>query len=265
MKKEILLVNDDGIGSPGLQAAAAALAKLGHVTVAAPDSHFSHFGRGYHRQATGKISKHSMQVNGETWEVYGVDGAPSQTFLVALMEIVPQKPDLVVSGINFGENVSSDVTSSGTVGAALEAASFEIPALASSVQILQEEWDSYHLDVDFSAAAYFTSYFADLLLKKKMPFDVDVLNVTVPVGADAQTPWRITRLARERYYDPYIKREGGWDTDADFSAHRVILPTLGKDTDIHAAIIEKIVSVTPLSLDSTSRANFDELDQLLRN
>lgn len=264
MEKEILLVNDDGIGSPGLQAAAAALAKLGHVSVVAPDSHFSHFGRGYHRQATGMISKMSMQVNGETWDVYGVDGSPSQTFLVALLEIVAQKPDLVVSGINFGENISSDVSSSGTVGAALEAASFEIPALASSVQILQEEWDSYHADVDFSTAAHFTWYFADLLLKKKMPHDVDVLNVTVPVDATPQTPWRITRLARERYYDPTIRRDGGWDSNADFSAHRVIPPALGKDTDIQAAIIEKIVSVTPLSLDCTSRVSFDELDQLLR-
>ncbi len=127
-----------------------------------------------------------MQVNGETWEVYAVGWRPFTTFLVALMEIVPQKPDLVVSGINLGKCLlGCDLLRHG--GAALEAASFEIPALASSVQILQEEWDSYHLDVDFSAAAHFTSYFADLLLKKKMPFDVDVLNVTVPVGANPQT------------------------------------------------------------------------------
>jgi 5'-nucleotidase len=264
LKKQILLTNDDGIGSPGLMSAAAALAKLGHVTVAAPDSHFSHFGRGYLRQATGKISKQAMQVNGQTWEVYAVDGSPSQTFLVALLEILPQKPDLVVSGINFGENVSSDVTSSGTVGAALEGASFGIPSLSSSTQILQEEWDSYHVDVDFSAAAHFTWYFANLLLEKKMPFDVDVLNITIPVGATPQTPWRITRLARERYYDPYIKREGGWDTKAEFTAHRFISPTLEKDTDVHTSIIDKVVSVTPLSLDSTSRVNFNELNQLLR-
>jgi 5'-nucleotidase len=101
-------------------------------------------------------------------------------------------------------------------------------------------------------------------LEKKMPFDVDVLNITIPVGATPQTPWRITRLARERYYDPYIKREGGWDSKAEFSAHRLILPTLEKDTDVHTAIIEKVVSVTPLSLDSTSRVNFNDLDHLLR-
>ena len=264
MKKQILLTNDDGIGSPGLQAAAAALAKLGHVTVAAPNSHFSHFGRGYYHKASGQITQQTMPVNGENWTVYAVDGSPSQTLLVAILEILPHRPDLVVSGINFGENVSSDVTSSGTVGAALEGASFGIPALAASTQILQEEWDSYHADVDFAAAVYFTWYFASQLLEKKMPFDVDVLNVTVPVSATPQTPWRITRLARERYYDPYIRRNGGWDSQADFSAHRQVLPSLGKDTDVHTAILDQVVSVTPLSLDSTSRVNFSELDQLLR-
>lgn len=263
-KKQILLTNDDGIDSPGLRAAAASLSDLGHVTVAAPNAHFSHFGRGFFRQATGQIHRQEMEMNGQIWDVYAVDGSPSQTTLHALLEILPQKPDLVVSGINFGENVSIDVTSSGTVGAAFESASFGIPSISSSMQILQEEWDSYHIDVDFSTAAYFTRYFAALLLEKKMPADVDVLNLTVPVGATPQTPWRFTRLARTRYYDPYVKRNGDWEGSAEFSAHRLVPATLSKDTDVHTTIIDKIVSVTPLSLDLTSRVDFKELDKLFR-
>lgn len=263
-KKQILLTNDDGIDSPGLRAAAASLSDLGHVTVAAPNAHFSHFGRGFFRQATGQIHRQEMEVNGQIWDVYAVDGSPSQTTLHALLEILPQKPNLVVSGINFGENVSIDVTSSGTVGAAFESASFGIPSISSSMQILQEEWDSYHLDVDFSTAAYFTRYFAALLLEKNMPADIDVLNLTVPVGATPQTPWRITRLARTRYYDPYVKRSGDWEDPAEFSAHRLIPDSLPQDTDVHTTIIDKIVSVTPLSLDLTSRVDFKELDKLFR-
>ena len=263
-KKQILLTNDDGIDSPGLLAAAASLSDLGHVTVAAPNAHFSHFGRGFFRQATGQIHRQEMEVNGQTWDVYAVDGSPSQTTLHALLEMLPQKPDLVVSGINFGENVSIDVTSSGTVGAAFESASYGIPSISSSMQILQEEWDSYDIDVDFSTAAYFTRYFAALLLEKKMPADMDVLNLTVPVDATPQTPWRITRLARTRYYDPYVKRIGDWEGPAEFSAHRLISTSLPKDTDVYTTIIDKIVSVTPLSLDLTSRVDFKELDKLLR-
>ena len=141
-----------------------------------------------------------------------MDGSPSQTTLHALLEILPQKPDLVVSGINFGENVSIDVTSSGTVGAAFESASLTafhpFPLLCKS---FRKNGIPIMLDVDFSTAAYFTRYFAALLLEKKMPVDVDVLNLTIPVGATPQTPWRITRLARTRYYDHYVKRRGGWE------------------------------------------------------
>jgi len=263
-KKQILLTNDDGIDSPGLQAAAVALSDLGHVTVAAPNSHFSHFGRGFFRQATGQIHRQEMVVNDQTWEVYAVDGSPSQTTLHALLEILPQKPDLVVSGINFGENVSIDVTSSGTVGAAFESATYGIPSISSSMQILQEEWDSYHIDVDFSTAAFFTHYFAALLLEKKMPADMDVLNLTVPVGATPQTPWRITRLARSRYYDPYVKRSGDWEDPAEFSAHRLIPASLPRDTDVYTAMVDKIVSVTPLSLDLTSRVDFKGLEKIFR-
>jgi 5'-nucleotidase len=263
-KKQILLTNDDGIESPGLRAAAASLAELGHVTVAAPNAHFSHFGRGFFRQATGQIHRQAMEVNGETWEVFAVDGSPSQTTLHALLEILPQKPDLVVSGINFGENVSIDITSSGTVGAAFEGATYGIPSISTSVQILHDEWDSYHADVDFSTAAYFTRFFAALLLEKKLPVDVDVLNLTVPVNATPQTPWRITRLARTRYYDHFVKRNGGWEDPAEFSAHRLVPASLPKDSDVYTTIVDKLISVTPLSLDLTSRMELKELDKLFR-
>ncbi len=263
-KRQILLTNDDGIDSPGLLAAAASLSDLGHVTVAAPNSHFSHFGRGFLRQATGQIHRQEMKVNDQTWEVYAVDGSPSQTTLHALLEILPQKPDLVVSGINFGENVSIDVSSSGTVGAALESATYGIPSLSASMQILQEEWDSYHPDVDFSTAGYFTRYFAALLLEKKMPADVDVLNITVPLGATPQTPWRLTHLARTRFYNPYVKRGGDWETPAELLAHRLVPASLPKDSDVYTVITDQIVSVTPLCLDMTSKVNFKELDKLFR-
>ncbi len=263
-KKQILLTNDDGIDSPGLWAAAEALSETGYVTVAAPSEHYSASGRSISRSATGQIKLQKLTVKGQEWDVYSVGGSPAQTVLHAIMEIMPQKPDLVVSGINYGENIGTDITRSGTVGAAFEGASSGIPSLASSVQILQKDWDSYHLDVDFSVAAYFTQYFANLILQKDLPGDVDVLNLSVPVNATPQTPWRITRLARSRYYDPRITRPGSWDEHATLTAQPYIADSLPHDTDVYTLLVDHLVSLTPLSIDMTSRVDLADLNSLLR-
>jgi 5'-nucleotidase len=93
-----------------------------------------------------------------------------------VLEILPVRPDLVVSGINYGENVGSGITISGTVGAAMEGASLGVPSLAVSLETSEEHHLSYSAEVDFSAAAYFTAYFARLLLERNMPADVHLLN-----------------------------------------------------------------------------------------
>src|SRR4030067_821485 len=92
-------------------------------------------------------------------------------------------PALCGSGINYGENVGTGITASGTVGAALEAAALGVPALAVSLEVAQEYHLTYSEDVDFSAAAFFTGYFARLLLDKKFPEDAHVLKVDVPSDA----------------------------------------------------------------------------------
>jgi 5'-nucleotidase len=263
-KKQILLTNDDGIGSPGLWAAAKTLSELGFVTVAAPSDHYSAFGRGWAKNSSGRIEKQTMTVHDQEWEVYAVHGSPSQTVAHAVLEILEHKPDLLVSGINYGENLGTDLTYSGTVMAAFEGAAHGIPAVAVSMQILVEEWDTYHADVDFTTAAYFAREFACMLLEKKMPRDVELLNVVVPVEATPHTPWRITRQAHSRYYDPYVIREGDWDGEARITSHPRVLDSIAHDSDIYTALVDKLVSVTPLSLDFTSRVDLNDLDQLLR-
>src|SRR5258707_882790 len=130
---QILLTNDDGIRSPGLWAAASALAALGRVTVAAPREQSSGMGRSLPNTSSGIIQEEKIEVNGQEWKVHAVDGSPAQAVLHAVLEIMPQKPDLVVSGINYGENVGLGVTISGTVGAAMEGASLGFPSLAGSL------------------------------------------------------------------------------------------------------------------------------------
>jgi 5'-nucleotidase len=182
------------------------------------------------------------------------------------MEIMPQRPDLVVSGINYGENVATGVTISGTVGAALEAASHGIPALAMSLETGREHHQSYSTEVDFSAAAWFTALFARKILEMRFPPDVDLLKVEVPGRATRQTPWQVTRLARQRYYVPVLHKRKSWEDPGvvDY-VEKAELDDRYKGSDVYVLRVQQEVSVTPLSLDLTSRVNMDELDHLLRN
>jgi len=262
---QILLTNDDGIRSPGLWAAAKTLSELGFVHVAAPRDQFSGAGRSLPASSDGIIQPQEMRVNGQAWTVYSVGGTPAQAVLHAVLEILPEPPDLVVSGINYGENVGSGITISGTVGAALEAASFGIPSLAVSLQTEPQHHYSYSEEVDFSAAAIFTAFFARLILAGRFPPDVDVLKVEVPCDATSQTPWAITRLSRQRYFEPTVPERPSWSVPARVGYRMICDPEHdAPDTDVYAMCVRRIVSVTPLSLDMTSRIDLAAFEQKLR-
>lgn len=266
MKKyQILLTNDDGIQSPGLWAAAGALSELGFVHVAAPRDQFSGAGRSLPITSDGIIKAQEVGINGKVWQVYAVGGTPAQVVLHAVLEILPELPDLVVSGINYGENLGTGITVSGTVGAALEAASMGIPALAISLETDQSHHLSYSEAVDFTTAAYFTAYFGRLLIERSLPPDVDVLKVDVPSDAAFDTPWQVTRLSRSRFYEPTAPERGSWDVPGrvgyrlgDRSEQEPV------DSDLYAVHVKRQVSVTPISLDMTSRVDLKEFERLIR-
>ncbi|HEY9074952.1 MAG TPA: 5'/3'-nucleotidase SurE [Anaerolineaceae bacterium] len=261
---QILLTNDDGIQSPGIWAAASALSKLGFVTVAAPREQASSTGRSLPLSSDGKIEPTTLRINDQDWTVYAIGGSPAQSVLHAVLEIMPEKPDLVVSGINYGENVGTGITISGTVGAAIEGAAMGIPAMAVSVQASAEAWYNY-IDLDFSTAAYFTHYFARKILAGSLPPDVDMLKVEVPSHATPETPWRVTRLARHRYYIPFIERSGAWSENGKIGARVDVSPEeVAPDSDIYTVRFDQMISVTPISLDMTSRIPLNDLEADLR-
>lgn len=163
-QRQILLTNDDGILSPGLWTAAQALSELGFVHVVAPRDQFSGAGRSLPSTSDGLIEARQVEVNGKSWTVYSVGGTPAQAVLHAVLEILPERPAIAVSGINYGENLGTAITVSGTVGAALEAASFGIPALAMSLETESQYHLSYSTEIDFAVAGVFTTYFARLLV-----------------------------------------------------------------------------------------------------
>jgi 5'-nucleotidase len=261
-QRQILLTNDDGIRSPGLWAAAEALAPLGFVTVAAPRQQWSGAGRSLPYQSEGRITIEELVVAGQSWKAYAVDGTPAQAVLHALVELMPAYPDLIVAGINYGENVGSGVTISGTIGATLEGASFGIPGLAVSLQTDPRFHLTHSTEVDFAAAAHFTHRFADLLLSQKRLPDVDVLKVEVPEGATPDTAWRVTRLSRTRYYLPRKPERASLADIGKVSYRREIDPErVEPDSDVRA-LMDGVVSVTPLSLDITSRVDLPAVQAL---
>lgn len=262
-RPQILLSNDDGILSPGLWAAASELAKIGFVTVAAPREQHSGAGRSVPAWTDGEVKPTLLTIGDQEWTCYAVGGSPAQAVQYGIFAILKQKPDLVVSGINYGENPATDISLSGTVGAALEAASYGIPALAVSLQLTSEDFLGYSRDTDFSTAAVFTRRFAQLLLTQKMPPDVHVLNVNVPASATPETAWRITRLGKHPYFEPYLKEASEPNGVPRIDATRCPHPDDMNDpeTDVHVFNREKLVSVTPLSLDFTSRVDLAELQR----
>jgi 5'-nucleotidase len=264
-KPQILLTNDDGILSPGLWAAAAALSKLGFVTVTAPREQASGAGRSLPNTSDGIIEEKRIQVNGQEWSVFSVGGTPAQTVLHGVYEVMKEKPDLVVSGINYGENVATGVTISGTVGAALEGASLGIPSMAVSLEADPKYHLTYSEEISFLVAAEFTLRIARLLLKKKLPADVDVLKVDVPSDATVATPWQLTRVSRQRYYEPVAPVRASWGERGTINYREAgELDHEAQDTDVYVLRKQRMVSVAPLSLDLTSRVDFAELNKLLR-
>lgn len=264
-RRQILLANDDGIQSPGLWAAASALSKLGYVWVAAPRDQVSSTGRALPRTMDGRIEKTLLTIGGQEWPVYAIGGTPAQVVQHAVLEIMPSPPDLVVSGINYGENLGTSITISGTVGAAMEGAAMGYRAMAVSLQITGDDYLSYSRQ-DFSAAADFTYRFARMLLERSFPEDVNLLKVEVPTSATPETPWRMTRLAHHRYYlPPSEKRPVAWNEPYYIEGKRQVSPDeVAPDSDIYTLLYDHLVSVTPLSLDFTSRVDLKALERSLK-
>jgi 5'-nucleotidase len=266
-KPLILLTNDDGIDSPGIHAAAKGLTPLGELILVAPRDQSSATGRSHPLHSDGLIVKVPCCLGTMDLDAYAIGGTPAQCVARAITQILPRQPDLVVSGINYGENFGTGITVSGTVGAALEAASFGIPTLAVSLQLLNiEDFDKFNPEVNFEVAAFFTHKFAAFVLEKRLSAPVDVLKIEIPANATRSTAWRMTRLARHNYYEPLPDQQIGWDTPNKLSYRINIRPDhIPADSDIHTVLIDQMVAVTPLTIDLTAPVDLAEYEKEYRN
>ncbi len=260
----ILITNDDGIHSRGLQAAVAACAPFGELLVVAPARQQTAAGRSKPHSSTGRLEQVVFEVPGGGDDArivgLGIDGSPAQAVEHGIFEFATRPVDLTVSGINFGENLGENVTMSGTISAALEAASFGVPAIAASRQTDPVHYLDHTANLDFTAAAYFLRQVVQNVLAKGMPPGVDVLKLDVPECATPATPWRWTRLSRHRYSYPVAPKRPSLDHALPMGfVIRVDSATVEPDSDICALAIDRVVSLCPLSTDLAARTALADL------
>ena len=249
---KILLTNDDGLYSAGLKAAYEVLSELGEVFIVAPAVQRSGVGRSLSIMEPIRVSE--LKING--MRVYAVDGTPTDSVIIGMYEIIGEIPDLTVSGINLGENLSTEAaTTSGTVGAALEAATHGSKAIAISLQMPDVSKFELTSKADFSFASKVLKDIAKVVLEKGLPEGVDLLNVNVPARPNGKIA--VTRLARRMYIVSVEKRLDPRGRDY-YWIHGDEVEDAEEGTDIHALRLG-YVSVTPLSIDLTARVDFGKV------
>ena len=240
----ILVTNDDGVSAPGLLALEQAMRELGKVTVLAPDRNWS--GGGHVKTIDRPLRIKEVEL-ADGSQAFASDGAPSDCVALGLLGFVPEKIDLVVSGINPMPNLGHDVTYSGTVTAAMEAVIWNIPGIAFSLDAVEN-----HLKVeDFDPAAKVAVQVTEMVIQHRLPGGL-LLNVNVPHRPLSQIQGiQITRQGLRVYRDrldrlidprgrPYYWIGGDSPTG---------IPEDGTD---FGALAKGYVSITPLQLDLTA-------------
>ena len=262
----ILISNDDGVFAPGILAAKEAVEDLANVYVVAPDKNNSSVGRRI------TLFKHLQLTACELEDgspAFSVSGTPADAVIVGVDYVMDEKPDLIITGINQGVNISCDITSSGTVCAAFEAVSLGIPAIATSLFVdpktsfKQDENGEWYVDYDFTLAK---KVLHDLVLKimdKGFPDGVDLFNLNVPSNY-ASEEVKITHLS-----DMMLKKKVIDNTDEEKkdlfnysldenqeSDDLVMIASdlvqeYEKGSDGYALLVDRCPSLTPLNVNMT--------------
>lgn len=244
----ILVTNDDGIFADGIRILAQSLGKLGEVRVVAPDRERS--ATGHAITVLRPLRIESVEFPGSPILAWAVDGTPSDCVKLAIEDLLEWKPDVVVSGINRGPNLGTDVLYSGTVSAAIEGAIYGIPSIAISVAA----FDNCHYPV----AAEFGTQLVSTVAKMGLP-PKTLLNVNVPsVEKRDLAGVAITRLGARVWKDVFDRRIDPRGRTYYWMAGNV--EEYDGDLDIDSvAIRHNMISITPIHLDLTGYELLEEL------
>ena len=241
----ILLTNDDGIMAPGLVAMYRQLASLGEVHVVAPETVQSATGHGI----TVSTPLLTSQVTVDhAFTGIAVDGRPADCVKLAISQLLPRMPDLVVSGINAGANVGINVIYSGTVAAAIEAAFLGVPAIALSLYLRND------VPADYAQTAVLARRTIDQILAAGLRGG-QMVSVNLPALSPGESPAgiRVVRQCTRPWVDTYERRKDPRGRDYYWNTSVFSLSTEDDDSDV-AALRDRCITVTPLHFDLTDRA-----------
>jgi 5'-nucleotidase len=243
----ILITNDDGITSPGLKALADALAPEHEVHVIAPDRNWSISG---HNRTMDRPLRVSEVPMGGGYTAYSTDGAPADCVALAVLGFLKEMPELVISGINNGNNLGDDITYSGTVAAAMEGIISGVAGIAVSMDT-QPIWP-----VDVAAA--FVARLVQQINQQGIAKDI-LLNVNVPnLPHDQIKGVQITRLGKRIYEDQLLERTDPRGRTYYWLGGNRIHSEREEGTDV-AAVEDGYVSITPIHLDLTNHSLLETL------
>jgi 5'-nucleotidase len=244
-RPRILVTNDDGVFSEGIERLASALAAIGEVVTVAPDQERSAAG---HSLTLAHPLRAKLVGEGR----WSVDGTPTDCVNWGVLHLLKQKEDrprLLVSGINLGLNLGDDVTYSGTVSAAFEGTILGIPSVAISQEI--------ETGFSFDVAADFACRLARRLLENPLPAGT-LVNVNVPAGASLGV--RVTRLGKRRYGEAVIEKQDPRGRPYYWIGSTLPTGEFEEGTDI-TAVAEKWISMSPLHLDLTDYRSLPALEE----
>lgn len=245
----ILLTNDDGIHNAGINVLYKTLISEHNVVVIAPENEMS--------ATSHSISLHSpLRVRKIDETHYAVNGTPTDCINLALFHILKKTPDLIISGINQGPNLGTDVTYSGTVAAALEGAILGVKSIAASCI-------DYSVK-DLSKHAEFIKYFIKNINKKNILFKGSFVNVNMPAKIKGP-PYdiAITRLSSRRYDKVIEKRRDPRGREYFWIAGEPMNTDNGKGTDVYA-INHQQISITPIKVDITDKSKINLLKRYIK-
>ena len=249
-KPIILVTNDDGISAPGIKALIQVMSEIGSVVVVAPESPQSAMGHAITINNTLHINKISKE-NADITE-YGCSGTPVDCVKLAVNEILKQKPQLCVSGVNHGSNSSINVIYSGTMSAAVEAGIEGIPAIGFS--LLDDNWNA-----DFETIKPFIKKIALEVLTNKLPEGV-VLNVNFPKLKHKDIKGiKVCRQAKAIWMEKFDKRQTPQGKDYYLLTGEFVNQDKGEDTD-EWALANGYISIVPVQFDLTAHHSIAQLN-----
>lgn len=249
----ILISNDDGIYSSGIKALSEGLAKEHDIYVVAPDRERSATGHSLtlHRPLRIDEVNHLNDVKLS----YSTDGTPSDCVKIAIGAILKDPPEIVLSGINHGPNMGSDVLYSGTVSAAMEGAIYNIPSIAVSI--------ADHKPQDFSTSVTFILKLLGIINKVEFP-DRTLLNINIPsLPLTEIAGIKVTDLGVRPYNDYFVKRVDPRGKTYYWLAGEAIEDQELPGTDVYA-VKNNMISITPVTIHMTNKTMLPALNEWVK-